>query len=251
MRNNNLFWGVTLVLLGVLMLFDRMRFFWPVILILVGLWVVLGGRWNRAQVDKSISIDALSARSAHVRVGFGAGKLHIDGAASAGKALDGIVNDEAHVTSQLDGDVLNVRLGNEASFPIVGIPSGFRWNLHLSKDLPLTLELKTGASSSSVDLSALSVSSLSVDTGASETEITLPATGHTHVEVRGGAAEIRLRIPQGVAARVRSRSGMAEVRVDENRFPRMGDVNQSADYESAPNRVDMLIEVGAASVRVM
>jgi hypothetical protein len=56
-------------------------------------------------------------------------------------------------------------------------------------------------------------------------------------------------VPQGVAARIRIDTGVSDVKVD-SRFPRVGNVYQSPDYESAANAVDMDIDAGAAQIAV-
>ena len=53
----------------------------------------------------------------------------------------------------------------------------------------------------------------------------------------------------GAAARIQTAgSGLSELSVDQSRFPRNGDLYESADYANAPNRVDLRIEVGLANV---
>jgi hypothetical protein len=61
---------------------------------------------------------------------------------------------------------------------------------------------------------------------------------------------VTVRVPSGVAARIRIRGGLAGIKVDQNRFPRMGDTYQSADYDTAPNKVDVDIETGVGSVEI-
>jgi len=59
-----------------------------------------------------------------------------------------------------------------------------------------------------------------------------------------------MRVPSGVAARIRASGGLAEIHVDRGRFPRAGGVYQSADYDTAPNRVDIDVEAGVGSVNI-
>jgi len=58
-------------------------------------------------------------------------------------------------------------------------------------------------------------------------------------------------VPDGLSARIHVSVGMAGVSVDETRFPRNGNYYQSPDYDSAANAVDMTINAGAASIKVM
>ena len=39
--------------------------------------------------------------------------------------------------------------------------------------------------------------------------------------------------------------------IDETRFPRVGDVYQSADYDTATDRIDLDVQGGAGSLRVI
>jgi hypothetical protein len=59
-----------------------------------------------------------------------------------------------------------------------------------------------------------------------------------------------VRVPSGVAARIRASGGLADIRVDRDRFPRAGGVYQSADYDTAANKVDIDVEAGVGSVNI-
>ena len=100
-------------------------------------------------------------------------------------------------------------------------------------------------------LRELRVTNLDMGIGAAELVMTMPArAGHVEVEISGGAADIERVVPDGVAARIRARSGFSGLEIDGSRFPRSGAVYESADFASARNRVDVELDVGAASVTV-
>jgi hypothetical protein len=126
------------------------------------------------------------------------------------------------------------------------------WNIRLNRDIPLSLDIDSGASASTLDLTDLKVVELDIDTGASSTEINLPANaGNTLVDIDSGAASLNIRIPIGVAARIKVKSGITSVNVDPSRFPRLdGGLYQSADFATAANRADITIDTGVGSVEV-
>ena len=125
------------------------------------------------------------------------------------------------------------------------------WSLRLNSEIPLSLDVETGASETRMDLSGLRVTELWLRTGASASELTLPSeAGATRAEIRSGMASVTVRVPLGVAARIRAKSGLAAVTVDQSRFPRAGDGYQSPDYGTATNKVDIDIETGVGSVDV-
>ena len=102
-----------------------------------------------------------------------------------------------------------------------------------------------------LDLADLRVTDLRVETGASSTKVTLPTqAGHTRVDIQAGAASVSLRIPPGVAARIRATGGVASIDVDQSRFPRSGGVYQSVDYDTAANKAEIDVRMGAGSVDI-
>jgi hypothetical protein len=66
-----------------------------------------------------------------------------------------------------------------------------------------------------------------------------------------GAASLTLEVPIGVAARIRSKMALGSSQIDESRFPRTFDGYLSPDFEGAANRVDITIEGGVGSVKVV
>jgi hypothetical protein len=251
MRNGNLIWGGVLILLGVLMLLDWMQYFWPVALILVGIWIVLGAYLRGSAKTENVAVDLQGAHAVALRINHGAGRLKIGAGASMGRALEGECTEGARVHSSLSGERLEVRVSGDVTFiPFVGSTRGLDWNLRLSNEVPFTLDLETGANEAEVNLSDLRASSVNLKTGASSTGITMPATGQVSASVQAGAAEVRIRIPAGAAGRIRSQSGLAEIAVDSSRFPFSNGVYESPDFGTSPNRVDLRIEAGVGKVTV-
>jgi hypothetical protein len=253
MRNGNLFWGSILILAGVLYLFDATRYFWPIALIAVGLWIVVGAfRRGNSLKSKNVAVDLQGARELSLRVSHGAGQLRLGAGASIGKALEGECTDNVRVDSRLTADRLEVRVSGDVGFvPFSMDRRGLDWDLRLTNEVPLSLVLETGANESTIDLNSLRVTSVKLKTGASSTNLTLPAVGIVAAEIQMGAAEVKARIPQGVAARIRSQSGLAEISVDTARFPRVDGGYESPDFGTSENRVDLSIEAGVGKVSVI
>jgi hypothetical protein len=128
-----------------------------------------------------------------------------------------------------------------------------RMELNLSPDVLITLlNLQTGATEAHLDLSSLRVSNIEMSVGAATTSIRLPEkAGLTTMHVSGGASTITLDIPQGVAARIQHQGGLSTLNVDQNRFPAVGEGQyRSADYDTAPNKVDITLETGVTTIQV-
>ena len=258
----NLFWGIVLIVLAALLLAsqqgwikgDIFGYFWPVVVILFGVWLLTGalGKGRSMASAQDLSIPLESARSARIKLDHGAGRLNIQGGAASNELLNGAFGAEVNTNTRLEGDQLQVKLRTSPHMWSWYPGESLDWDIHLNGEIPLSLKIDSGASSSTLDLTNLKVVDLDIDTGASSTEVSLPANaGNTRVDIDSGASSLNLRIPVGVAARIRVKSGIASVNVDSNRFPRLdGGLYQSADYETAANRADITIDTGVGSVEI-
>lgn len=262
MRRSGLFWGSILIVFGVLLLLQNFGIlrvnvwgvFWPTLLILLGLWTLWGVFGpKRAAAAEQVTIPLDGASRARLRVGHGAGRLEVSGGAGPEELVAGSFGGGLDYQTQRNGDALEVRMRTPSDVvPWMWGPGGSRdWSVRLNSAIPLTLDFGTGASESHIDLSDLRVTDLKLETGASSTHLTLPANaGHTQAEIEAGAASVNIRVPEGVAARIRVEGGLISTDVDTSRFPQLGGLYQSADYDSASNRVDLRIEGGAGSIKV-
>jgi hypothetical protein len=261
MRRSALFWGALLIVFGILLLLYNMniisisiwQIFWPVLLIAFGLWILFGTVLRRPGQEEQVIIPLNAAGRARIRIYHGAGRLSLTGKTEPGFLVKGSFAGGLDYHTRRDGDLINVDMRVHDRFFSWGWGAGnrFDWVFSLTDGIPLLLDLNTGASESQLDLSELHVADLSLNTGASSTLITLPsAAGMTRVRIESGAASVSMIVPDGVAARIRAHGELANIKIDQTRFPRQGDYYQSADYETAPNKVDLDVEVGVGVIDI-
>jgi hypothetical protein len=268
MRRGSLFWGVIFIVVGGIWLLDQLdliaginvwNLIWPTLLIILGLWALLGATRSRRPIEvEQVTLPLEGAERARVRLKFGAGRLRVGAEVGPTELIDGSFGGglDHHVKQEGDRLILDMRLPSQG-FPDVILPwnwgrwAGFEWTFGLNGEIPLELDVDTGASEAQLDLEDLKVTDLRLNTGASSTEITLPAeAGFTKVEIDAGAASVRIRVPTGVAARIKTEGGLVGVDVDQSRFPREGGVYQSPDYVTAENKTELDIDIGAGSISV-
>jgi hypothetical protein len=259
---SSLFWGLALILLAGLLLLKELGLFtgsvfglfWPVVLILLGFWLLAGFflRGRPGALDQSFSVPVDGASSARLKLDHGAGKLDIRAGAEAGSLVSGTSDQPVAVDSRLNGSRLEVKLKMDPQFWLWLPGDSLDWELRLQKDIPLVLDIDNGASTSFLDLSELKVSELDLDTGASTTEITLPAdAGMTRADIDTGASTLRINVPAGVAASITIKSGLSTINVDETRFPKLaGGLYRSADYDQATNRAEIVIDSGVGTITI-
>jgi hypothetical protein len=259
MRNHgSLFWGIVLVMLAGLLLLDQVglitgsifNYFWPLLIIALGIWMILGvvSRQNETAGEK-VSIPLEGASSAYLKLDHAAGRLMVHSGAAAGEVLHGTFGNGLSYKSTRLEDRLDVKLRTSGNFWAWWPGDSLDWDISLPGDLPLGLKLDSGASATVLDLHDLKVTILDIVTGASSTQITLPEqAGDMRVDINAGASSLTLTIPPQVAARIKVKSGVASVDVDRRFAPLARSLYQSADYDQAANRADISIDTGVGSI---
>jgi hypothetical protein len=264
MKRAVVFWGIVLIVVGMLLLLSALGVIpagsglvWPLLVIAAGAWLVWAALNRPGKIEvQEASIPLGDAARAHVTIHHGAGQLKIASGAPPGQLASGRFSGGLDCRSNRAGDLLDVRMhipdqGSRWANPWSWGGSGLYWNLGLSSDVPLELELETGAGTIEADLSGLQLGALRLKTGASSSNLILPAAaGYTRVDVEGGAASVAIRVPPGVAARIASQGGASSTKVDLTRFPRTAAGYRSTDYDTAANRVEIQANMGAGSVEV-
>ena len=254
------FWPVALVLLGVGILL-RGRNIWLVSLVSV---VILGGclgiaLWQHGPIPashmRSETVPLGNLESAAVRIEFTAGRLDVGSLSSGADDLAAVDYEVRDGYGTLDMDFLErdgvgeLHLGTvHYDFPD---DAGVDWRVNLTRDIPLSISVRSAASDVDLDLRRLQVTDLTLDLDAGNCEVRLPKTaGVTSVEVDVNVANVEIDVPDDVAARIQIDSGLTLIDVDRSRFPREGAYFQSPDYDSAANRIDMVIECDVGRVKV-
>ena len=124
-----------------------------------------------------------------------------------------------------------------------------KWDLKLTKEIPVALEVDTGVGQSDLDLSGMQITSLDVDTGVGQTTVTLPAKGNLKVDMDGGVGEVIIRIPETLAARIHAKSGIGSVHVS-GPYQKKDRDWVSDNYETAADRVDLDVSGGIGSIDI-
>ncbi|MDX9863423.1 MAG: DUF5668 domain-containing protein [Anaerolineaceae bacterium] len=270
MKNRNIFFGVVVLFIGVLLLlntlgilpFNVWQIFWPVMLILAGLWFLFGSKFVKPNLETiPFSHPLANVQQAEIKLNHGAGELNIAALDSGNheQLLDGAFGGGMeHEASHRNGlTILKLRAPVE-TFPFAAFPhrEGYHWDLALSPHVPLQLKLQTGANRAFLNLHDLKVTELKLETGASDTEVILPAvTEYTHFKVQSGAASVNIRVPEGVAAKIRISGALMGNTIDLERFPLVSSepgnkLYQSTDYDASAKQVEISIETGVGSIHI-
>ena len=279
--------------------------YWPVLLILVGIKIILAPRAPLicAGVIALILVGTVAAAAfsipthesdgplrvtyveplgdteiLHLSMGFAGGSVELtsdSGSSSQYPALFAadFNNRPANVIRDRAGRVAEIYLSTEgpafvfsvddsSSWVVTGSDDEFEapdvtlgglvdWEILVSPDVAVELEINAGAADLDLDLQNLNVRRVAVGAGASDIRIMLPANaGRTHVEIAAGATDIEITVPQGVAARIENDTFLSSTQIDSTRFPDKDDVRLSPDYFTSDNRVNIEIDAFAADVTI-
>ena len=208
------------------------------------------GTPNTGGAPQALALALDGATDAEVRIAFGAGKLLV-GPAATGLLVDGTFEGGVSAAPAGAGRV-RLTTPSPASWSWDWGRAPFNWRVGLTAEVPLRLEVETGASDNELDLSGLRVTDLRLRTGAAQSRVTLPASGVTRVNAEGGAAQMRFRVPAGVAARISSTMALGTTEVDTIRFPRTPDgaAWASPDFDANPNRCEIAVRGGVGQVTI-
>lgn len=265
MRRSGLLWGILILLAGVLFLLDNLGFLpisaWSLIfpgaLILIGLWFLMGPLVFRQVIEtRSLSIPLDGVSNAKLKIRHGAGELNIASSPENANLLEGTFTGGVEEKITRSGTATEVKLRMPEmewwGFPSALPHAGLRWDFTLNRGVAYSLNLKTGASKSRIDLHDLIVTDFHLETGASDTEVKLPEqAGFTKAEFEFGSARVALHVPQNVAAKIQIQGALMNTdEIDKNRFPLTGEGYCSPDYATAVNKIEIVIEAGLGKVTI-
>ncbi len=266
MARRNLFWGILVLLVGLIFLaislgwlkgVNGWSLIWPVALVFIGVWFLLSSltRKQRPMEKHDLVINKENDQEVAIKLEYGAGKLELGPSENPAVLVEGALLGEIAQVVTRDGNKATIKLSAGAhmfmDWPTSMGAHGLEWKLNLNKDLPTELSIESGASESIFNLTDMKVTHFKLGTGASSSKIYLPAkAGTTQVKVDAGAASIDIIIPQGVSARIKLDSAISSNKVDNTRFPWNGKVYESPDFETAQNKAEIKISSGVGSINI-
>ncbi len=285
-------WGIIILFFGILLLlqtlnilpwslWDTLWRFWPAIIIIIGLgillcranpWlvslmviVILGASlgiaiWQHGTAEttgvttRSYSQPVGNLQNVEVNIDFNAGKLTIDNVSSDSSNLVEADTEVKNDISSLRADLsrqgtvgtLSLDAINQQYWPNGGV----LWNISLTEKIPLALDINTSASSLNLDLNNLNLSSLNMDINAGSCDLKLPVpNGVLETQIKANAASVSIDIPDNAAARIQASSNIATLNVG-SRFNKRGNDYVTSNYDASTNRIELILNTNVGTVTV-
>lgn len=286
-------WPVIIITIGLEIFFGRKNIWLSAIgvgaalsLLIAGLWLaggVIGTEGivptdARRIVSEQIEQSLGDAKSAEIRIDVSVGKLTVESHANNDNLIAGTIysleREVIRERYELDGDEVSYYLGSDWS---AGVPVQFpgveqtqlSWDLSLTEEIPLDLNISLGVGKSNLDLSDLQVSYINlsigvgqttvelpegeyqahVQGGVGQTTLTLPDKGQIKLNVEGGVGEIVIRIPEDLAAKIHVDRGIVGLDIPSD-YIQNGDTYTSPNYDNAKDYIELFLEQGIGSIVV-
>lgn len=290
-------WAVILIAVGVIFLLNNLHIttvdwlalarYWPVILILLGLdvligrnsvfgslaaaavalvvigglvWftsvvpgrVVLGGN----TVTRDISQALGDAKTLTLDLNIGAAKTNLKALHGSQNAVEGkyTTNSEMQVdvSYNTSGDAGTVRIEQNGRGDARWMDNSFTGilDLGLTDGVPVAIDADMGVGEGTLDLTGIKLTSLKIDTGVGAVTVILPASGDLNVIVQTGVGAVTIRVPKALEGQITYDGGLSSLHAPD-RFDKIDDRRwQTAGYGSAKDRVTMKVSAGIGSVDV-
>lgn len=124
------------------------------------------------------------------------------------------------------------------------------WSIDLTKEIPLDISIKAGAGDIWLDLKELKVDNLNIEAGVGQLNITYPNYS-SQTEIKAAAGNIKLNIPENAGLRIESKTV-----INNNNFESIGliklykDVYQSKNYGDVENKINIKISTSASNINL-
>lgn len=151
-------------------------------------------------------------------------------------------------------------IGDEAKLTIKTELNNFKnWSkvknkleIKLTSQIPLDIEIDAGASSLNLDLSDIKLNLLNIKAGASSIDLKIGSKTENNAEIKidSGASTLNIQIPKELGAQIKtntpfsSRSIEGFSQTDSNTY-------QSENYKSTSTKINMNINAGVSTIKIM
>ncbi len=248
-RDTQNWWPYILIAIGIFFLLANLGIvaglirLWPLILIVVGLMLLFGHTGSVAIKRAHFEAPVDNAESARVRLNLPVGRNHIGTASTPDKLIEADITHVGEVDFAVTGEREKmVSLSQSSTFYMEWLNPAtwfnnkqeLYWEIGLSPNVPIDLDVNGGVGESRLDLSGLNLSRVEVGGGVGEIDLTLPNSGdydgylktgvgslkitmpsgaNANLQVKGGIGECIINVPGDAAVRVQARMGVGDIRV--------------------------------------
>lgn len=253
-------WPVLLIAIGLDIAIGRRSTAGSIVGLLILLVVIFGSLWLfgvRFEAGQALGSEAIrqsleDVDQARIVIDPSVGDLRIDSSAESGLLVEGTVRRRNNENVRQDYSVT----GSQATYSLrtsgvtiylPGDESSMGWDLNLTEEVPLDLEVNLGVGQLVLDLEGLELSDLEVNYGVGDASVTLPDSGEFRGSIGGGIGQTTILIPRGLPVRFNTDTGLTSVNAPSD-FERQNDIYTSPSYSGANERIDVEVDLGIGNL---
>jgi cytochrome c oxidase subunit IV len=225
-------------------------------------WVLLGGfKQIGVSIDtlknynETIQIASGEIKSAEVSLDAGASEVYISTADQIGIATAGLTSNFATLekTSSVSGSIQKVdfsmKTENKWFNNWVGSYRN-KWDIKLTRNLPLSLNVNAGACDADIDLSDAKLNMVDIDMGASDLTLKLGKNQSlANVTIDSGASSILVRVPTESGVKLVTEGGLSSKELADLKLS-SDKTYESNNYDSAISKINITAKIGVSSFTI-
>ncbi|UCH59300.1 MAG: hypothetical protein JSV61_13915 [Anaerolineales bacterium] len=251
-------WPVLLIAFGFDLVIGRRSMLASFIGLVLILGILAGSLWffgvrvERGQglAGETISQALNGATGAHIAIEAGAGEVLLSASESENTLISGRVSRQGTMrleeSSSQSGGVADYTL--RAVGP--SIPGRFNtdwgWNLEITKEVPVDLEVSLGAGNLELDLAGVNLSDIDADLGVGMLTIQFPDAGSYNANINGAIGSIILEIPRDYGVSIQYDTALVGAEVPSD-YRRRDGMYYSPNYDSALDKIDISLDLAIGS----
>ena len=288
-------WPVVIIAIGLEIFLGRKNLLLSMFGVALSLTLLVGGLWaaggaegmlgivspaalaGEAITGEDVSQPLDGAEDAEIRIDSSVGQLNIEALNGSDNLIEGTIYSVERETIlesyEMNGDTIEYYLHSDwnrsTAFNFNEPNQRLSWNLELTDEIPLDLNISLGVGESDLDLSELQVTAVRLNIGVGQTDISLPSgeyeanvdggVGQTTIElpdegqimldVDGGVGEIVIYLPEDMAAKINVDRGISGLSVPSG-LDKDGDTYTSPNFDEADNFVEINVDQGIGNIAI-
>lgn len=195
---------------------------WPLILVILGLYLLFG----RNSIGSPTKTGYFSAplgdtKSARINLNLSVGEASITPLTGSDKLIDAEVHYIGEMDFSVSGEsekIVTLRQTSDSGLHWINPATwfanfdGLPWRVGLTPDVPLDLNVSGGAGRSELNLHGLNITGLKLQGGVGQMIVSLPASTNSYnVQIQGGLGETRLNFLADTSASIRIQGGVGQI----------------------------------------
>ena len=256
-------WPLMIIAVGLSVLSLR-NLFWKIFVTLlvfvtmgIIVWVAIGGYSYTQSIRKTETVvqkQVEGVKKAEIFIKAGASSLEINSFYQSEIAKSKLESNIATLSerSVVNGESQRVDLDMNANSGNYWFTGDFRSNLSIdiTRNMPIKLDVETGASNSVIDVSKAQLTDINIKTGASNLVIKFGnKVANVTAKIDSGVSSITLQIPTDSGVRMKLDSGLTAKNLAD--LKDIGDdTYESSGYQAVKNKIDITSKVGVSSFTI-